>query len=49
MKEPIINLDENLTFHDLDFFAGTWSEDDAAEFEKATEYLRQVDEDLWRE
>ena len=35
--------------HDLDHLAGTWSEEDAAEFDKATEIFQQVDEELWKE
>lgn len=34
--------------HNLDRFAGSWSKEDAEEFERATEPLRQVDEELWR-
>jgi hypothetical protein len=33
---------------DLDALAGTWTEEDAAEFESATAGFRQVDPDLWR-
>ncbi|MFL6193254.1 MAG: hypothetical protein ACJ75H_03730 [Thermoanaerobaculia bacterium] len=33
---------------DLESLAGTWSEEDAEEFERVTEPLRQVDEELWR-
>jgi hypothetical protein len=36
------------TYHDLDDLAGTWTEEDAAEFERVTAPLRQVDEELWR-
>jgi hypothetical protein len=36
------------TYHDLDSLAGTWSEADAEEFERATASFRQVDEELWR-
>ena len=35
-------------YHDLDALAGTWSEEDAAEFDRATASFRQVDEELWR-
>lgn len=35
-------------YHDLDALAGTWTEEEAAEFETATEGFRQVDPDLWR-
>jgi hypothetical protein len=47
-----INLEQKKaqlpTYHDLDSLAGTWSEDDAAEFDDATANLRQVDKELWR-
>ena len=33
---------------DLDHLAGTWSEDDAREFEAATAAFEVVDEELWR-
>jgi len=32
---------------DFDRFSGTWSEDEAAEFEQATAGFECVDEDLW--
>ena len=36
------------THHDLDHLAGTWSDKDRREFEKATTAFEQIDEDLWR-
>ena len=36
------------TYHDLDSLAGTWTEEDAEEFDRATASFRQVDEELWR-
>jgi hypothetical protein len=33
--------------HDLDALAGTWTEEEAAEFEDATEGFRRVDPDPW--
>jgi len=33
---------------DLDHLAGTWSAQDAAEFEKDTDLFETVDEDLWK-
>jgi hypothetical protein len=33
--------------HDLDALAGTWSDDDAAEFDAALEELRRTDPELW--
>lgn len=35
-------------YHDLDHLAGTWSEQDAAEFERATAVFEKVDEDIWK-
>lgn len=35
-------------YRDLDALAGTWSKEDAADFERATASFRQVDEELWR-
>jgi len=35
------------THHDLDFLVGTRSEEDLKEFEEATAYFGQVDEELW--
>lgn len=35
-------------YHDLDHLAGTWSAQDAAEFESATAVFEKVDEDMWR-
>ncbi|MBI4278387.1 MAG: hypothetical protein HY660_08010 [Armatimonadetes bacterium] len=33
---------------DLDHLAGTWSEQEAQEFDEAVRELRQVDPELWR-
>jgi len=35
-------------FTDLDHLAGTWSAQEAEEFERAIEGLRRVDEEMWR-
>ena len=35
-------------YHDLDHLAGTWSAQDAAEFESATAVFEKVDEDMWK-
>ena len=34
-------------YHDLDSLAGTWSEEERAEFEKTQEGFSQIDKDLW--
>ena len=33
---------------DLDHLAGTWSAQDADEFESATAVFEKVDEDMWK-
>lgn len=33
---------------DLSDFAGSWSEEEAREFEKATELFNRIDEELWK-
>jgi hypothetical protein len=35
-------------YHDLDELAGTWSEEEAAAFEKELAIQRTIDERLWR-
>lgn len=35
--------------HDLDELAGTWSEDEAAAFERALDAQRRVDPEIWRQ
>lgn len=35
-------------FTDLDHLAGTWTERDADEFDRAVEGLRRVEEGMWR-
>ncbi len=36
-------------FHDLDALAGTWTEEEAAEFLESIRDFEEVDEELWRE
>jgi len=35
-------------YDDLDHLAGTWSNMDAAEFERATSVFEKVDEEMWK-
>ncbi len=35
-------------FHDLDHLAGTWTEQESAEFEAHLAAQRSIDDDLWR-
>jgi plasmid stability protein len=34
--------------HDLDHLAGTWTEEDAREFEQAVSDFSRVDDEVWR-
>lgn len=36
-------------YHDLDQLAGTWTEEDAAEFARTVSDFEQVDKELWGE
>ena len=38
----------SVVYDDLDHLAGTWSAQDAAEFESATAVFEKVDEDMWK-
>lgn len=35
-------------YHDLDALAGTWSEEEAEEFSRATSGFGEIDESLWK-
>lgn len=35
-------------YTDLDALAGTWSDNDAAEFAQATSVFEKIDEELWK-
>lgn len=34
-------------FHDLDYLAGTWSEEDEKNFEQNVKIFEKIDEELW--
>jgi hypothetical protein len=38
---------QNQEYHDLDYLAGTWTEDDEKEFLKNTKHYNQIDPSLW--
>lgn len=38
----------NITYDDLDHLAGTWSQEDASEFERHTAVFESVDEEIWK-
>jgi hypothetical protein len=35
-------------FHDLDYLAGTWTEEEGREFLEVTENFNKIDEELWK-
>ena len=35
-------------YHDLDYLAGTWTEEEDMEFIQATEHFNRIDEELWK-
>jgi len=35
-------------YHDLDHLAGLWAKEEAAEFDKALDAQRKIDEGLWK-
>jgi hypothetical protein len=37
-----------ILYHDLDHLAGLWATEDAAEFDKALDAQRMIDEKLWK-
>jgi len=37
----------SVLYDDLDHLGGTWSDQDAAEFERATAVFEAVDKDMW--
>ncbi len=46
LKAPAVRRHE---YHDLDPLAGTWAEEDAAEFMRAVSDFERVDKELWGE
>ncbi len=40
--------DQDGIYHDLDYLAGTWTEEDDREFLQATEDFNKIDEELWK-
>jgi plasmid stability protein len=38
----------NVVYDDLDHLAGTWSQEEVAEFERNTAVFEKVDEDIWK-
>ncbi|MGA9377690.1 MAG: hypothetical protein WBV73_02715 [Phormidium sp.] len=46
------NLEESdnqiITYHDLNFLAGTWTKEDEIEFSRNTSNFNKIDRDLWQ-
>lgn len=40
--------DRDDVYHDLDYLAGTWTEEEAEAFTKATEDFEKIDKELWQ-
>jgi plasmid stability protein len=38
----------NVIYDDLDHLAGTWSQEEVAEFERNTAVFEKVDEEIWK-
>ena len=38
----------SVQYHDLDHLAGLWAKEEAAEFDKALDAQRKIDEGLWK-
>ena len=49
LAESLGVVPEGSRKRDLSDLAGTWSEDEAAEFERATEHFGRIDEKMWEE
>ena len=48
LREKLIGEGKNRQRHDdLDHLAGTWSEEDAASFERSTAGFEELDDSLW--
>lgn len=39
---------EKVRYHDLDHLAGSWTKEEAEEFDKITKSFRTIDPDLWK-
>ena len=46
LKAPAVRRHKH---HDLDQLAGTWTDEDAAEFIRATSNFERIDKELWDE
>jgi len=43
-----MDKDRDFVHNDLDYLAGTWTEEDAEAFAKATEDFNKIDKELWQ-
>jgi len=47
LKQPELSEAAGTRHHDLDDLAGTWSEQEAAEFDRSVDSQRSVDPEIW--
>ncbi len=49
LKESLgMEKKRGVVYADLDHLAGTWSKEDAVEFDQATAVFEKVDEEMWK-
>ena len=46
-KNRLSNKHQKPPYHDLDYLAGTWSQEDEREFIANTQQFREIDQNLW--
>ena len=49
LAESLGVVPEESRKRDLSDLAGTWSEEEAVEFERATEHFGQIDHEMWKQ
>jgi transcriptional regulator of met regulon len=45
---PVPQRGEDGLYHDLDDLFGTWSDEEADEFDRILREMRQIDRDMWK-
>ncbi|MCW9680276.1 hypothetical protein FJR41_005550 [Dolichospermum planctonicum UHCC 0167] len=48
ISSPEKHLSNSYPYHDLDYLAGTWSEEDEIEFLLNTKQFNEIDQKLWQ-
>lgn len=47
-KNNLLNKHSKPPYHDLDYLAGTWTEEDETEFIANTKQFTEIDQNLWQ-